>query len=317
MITIEKLSMENAEDFAALRKLWSKTFGDEEAFVDAFYDNWGEDAWGFLLKEDGKVCSALTQFKMGDLLVPRSCIVSAKHGGATNDLRLPAYISYAICTSEDEKGKGYGSQITEYARDYAESLQGASLLSPAEASLVRFYMPLSYEPKFYARKLELDLRLKADLEPAQDDSSSTSDIGLEEISAKEYGELREQFLSDTVHIELSDKTLSFIEDEYDGFYKLCSGEIIAVLSYGAYDGAETNSGSFVEAVAQGGVSERELCDALAQAAAQLGLRGTAGCITKGNAYLDTGVLGSDFVQAMLARDNDLVFSNGYFGFPFA
>ena len=74
------------------------------------------------------------------------------------------FVSYAICTDEKCRGKGYGASITNFASDYvtnynnkinksssdsSDDCDAISILSPASKSLVNFYKPLGYEPFFF------------------------------------------------------------------------------------------------------------------------------------------------------------------------
>lgn len=291
------------DDYKALRALWVNTFGDKADFVDDFYKVWGEDIEGYVLEDDDCIASALTMFLMGELVIPSDCIVTSRVGSASVDIRKPAYVSYAICTDSSARGQGFGSQITEYARDLALSRGAVSLLCPAEPSLVRFYQPLSYEPRFYATEAELSIASAAGISTGASDSE-TPDIEL--LSAEAYGRLREELLKDTVHIELSSRALKYIASTHR-LYSMCGGRIIAALIKDTSDFAEVICDPLIEA--------RELESVLAALGAELGLE-TLTYRTPGNEYLQTGTLSTEYIQAMIASDERLYFSNGYFGFPF-
>lgn len=272
------------DEYPALRSLWVQTFGDKAEFVDDFYANWGDDIEGYILEDEGQIVSALTMFRMGDLIIPEE--------GVTK----PAYVSYAICTSNAARGKGFGSQITEYARDVAIERGGVSMLSPAEASLVRFYQPIGYEPRFYAmeRSLVCDV-----LEEWPNE--------IDQLCGSAYKKLREELLADTVHVCLNDATLSYVEKESDGLYALCDGKIIVA--------TEADSERFPEVIAS---SELEPAEVEAEVAKLAGALGKNICTYRlpGNEYLQSGALGKEYVQAMIARDAGWKFSTGYFGFTF-
>lgn len=195
MYRVQKITTQDPE-YPALRSLWCKVFGDEPEYVNAFYKHWEGEIFGLILSDDGGVRSALTCFKMGALG------------------RQEVWISYAICTDPSARGLGYGSIITEYARDMILSEGSISMLCPAEPSLVRFYEKLGYSPSSYTMikdKLKLNL-------------NSSFAGKLEEISTEEYFILREKILVNIPHIELEDRAKEWIEKEYDSFYRVESTE---------------------------------------------------------------------------------------------
>lgn len=286
MIEIRKINSE----YDGLRKLWCDTFGDSVEYVNQMYAAWGPDMEGYVLVDDNgvlgpenvrRVVAALTLFKMGYLV--------------EGDKETACYVSYAICTDEKEQGKGYGSTITEYAKDLAWKKGGVSMLCPSSNKLVGFYMPLGYEPRFYASEGEVD-------------SAEASDIKLEEISASEYGELREEMLADIVHVRLSEHTLGYIEETSKAFVKINGGKLIAVV-----DKLGPKKLYLSEVL-----SKCELVD-IRSMLASLGLEYGKSAVeyrTVGDDYLQSGTVGSEYLQAMIASENGCNFSRGYFGFPF-
>lgn len=181
-------------DYPALRELWCQVFGDSPEYVDAFYDNWGDQIWGVVLKEGRAVVSALTCFALGTL---------RGHQVA---------MTYAVCTAPPARGKRYGSLITEYARDLVIHSGAISILSPAEPSLVDFYKPLGYEPNFTSCHFDNPDFAAVDLS-----SSSDSASGFYEITASEYWQLREKLLSDVPHVIPSARTRTWVERDYGIF----------------------------------------------------------------------------------------------------
>lgn len=195
-------------DYPALRELWCQVFGDSPEYVDAFYDNWGDQIWGVVLKEGRAVVSALTCFALGTL---RGHQVIA---------------TYAVCTAPPARGKRYGSLITEYARDLVIHSGAISILSPAEPSLVDFYKPLGYEPNFTSCHFDNPDFAAVDLSSSSDsasctesdsDSHSSTPSGFYEITASQYWQLREKLLSDVPHVIPSARTRTWVERDYGIF----------------------------------------------------------------------------------------------------
>ena len=137
-----------AHDDSEFIDLRRKVFGDDKEFIDFFDSCFQDDYLDLVIIEsldDKEVLqAALTQFNMGQLVVP------AWKQSPLDGKQIE--ISYAICTDKIARGKGYGSHITVYARELAESSRKLSMLSPAEPSLIDFYAPLGYREFMYAEQ---------------------------------------------------------------------------------------------------------------------------------------------------------------------
>ena len=166
-------TVDSKDKYEGLRDLWCRVFGDEPGFVDFFYESFGGDIRGYVIRNDaGKTISALTCFRCG---VFRDASGDAE-GGPANDASdgpdgsadsLPVYVSYAICTDPEYRGQGHAAALTEYVRSIvtaprgnvihgeddglpaAEGLGGISLVSPAEESLIGYYDRLGYRETFF------------------------------------------------------------------------------------------------------------------------------------------------------------------------
>ena len=182
------------EDFVSLRR---RVFGDDEEFIKFFDNCFRDDYLDFLIVEDqdgSEVLQAsLTQFDMGKLVVPE---------GKVSDIAGKSIeMSYAICTDPAARGKGYGSHITVYAREIAESSRKLSMLSPAEPSLIKFYEPLEYKKFMYAEQGSVLTSEHVDFE--------FSHLQTKVLTPQEYNNYREAILANRVHIKLSEGALRF------------------------------------------------------------------------------------------------------------
>lgn len=182
------------EDFISLRR---RVFGDDEEFIEFFDNCFRDDYLDFLIVEDQDgsevLQAALTQFDMGKLVVPE---------GKVSDIADKSIeMSYAICTDPAARGKGYGSHITVYAREIAESSRKLSMLSPAEPSLIKFYEPLEYKKFMYAEQGSVLASEHVDFE--------FSHLQTKVLTPQEYSNYRETILANRVHIKLSEGALRF------------------------------------------------------------------------------------------------------------
>ena len=182
------------EDFVSLRR---RVFGDDAEFIEFFDACFRDDYLDFLIiedQDDNEVLQAsLTQFDMGKLVVPE---------GKVSDIAGKSIeMSYAICTDPAARGKGYGSHITVYAREIAESSRKLSMLSPAEPSLIKFYEPLEYKKFMYAEEGSVLASEHVDFE--------FSHLQTNVLTPQEYNNYRETILANRVQIKLSEGALRF------------------------------------------------------------------------------------------------------------
>ena len=247
-----------AHDDSEFIDLRRKVFGDDKEFIDFFDSCFQDDYLDLVIIEsldDKEVLqAALTQFNMGQLVVP-----------AWNQSSLDGKqveISYAICTDKVARGKGYGSHITVYARELAESSRKLSMLSPAEPSLIDFYAPLGYREFMYAEQgvvaadlaaaqceikdiLAASSAVAGCAEANSDDTDGNilpvSDdwiIKFENITPEKYNCYREAILAERAHIKLSEGALRFVAGSAAGAG--CAGLLLvsAVSCAGSADGAQ-------------------------------------------------------------------------------
>lgn len=243
-----------ASDFSDFVELRSKVFGDDAEFIEFFDTCFRDDYLDFLIIEDqdGKnaLQAALTQFDMGKLVVPE---------GKVSDIAGKSIeMSYAICTDPAARGKGYGSHITVYAREIAESSRKLSMLSPAEPSLIKFYEPLEYKTFMYAEQ--------GTVVPSEQSDFSFSELKFELISPQQYNDYREVILANRVHIKLSAGALHFaagLTATGDAVGSAPTGEAAgsALTGYGLMlisDGAEPLAIAACESVGAGSLAATEL-----------------------------------------------------------
>lgn len=338
MIDIHELKPSENNSFLML---WSKTFGDSKEEILEFMTAFSDDIKCFTLtdsdnKSDNKndVLSALTLFKMGNLHIP--CKKKSPE----------VFVSYAICTDEKCRGKGYGASITNFASDYvanynnkinknssdsSDDCDAISILSPASKSLVNFYKPLGYEPFFFSKYHSLG-----------EISDKSMDLRLSEISHSEYDKKREHYLEPFVHVSLSAKSLIYLSGYSKFLYfeiveksikgiavysessiedEILISELLAVrISSSSAREIDENSG-FLENFHL--ISEKEIADVANAIMKTLGFKR---CEYRTPAYCGNN-FSDEIVQGMIFGDFDFIPNDGdeaenklsylpYLGFPF-
>lgn len=155
-----------------LRGLWQASFGDEDAFLDAFF------AHGFApdrcrcVTEDGKIVAALYWF---------DCSVNGQ----------PLAYLYAIATAKARRGKGLCRALMENTHSHLKYLGYAgAILVPAENSLFGMYKKMGYEICSHVAEFSC--------------TAGEEKIPLRKLNAEEYCALRREYLPQNgVHQERS------------------------------------------------------------------------------------------------------------------
>ena len=115
-----------------LRALWRDAFGDDDAFIDAFFAIYGSEGVVHTLSLDGRVVAALYALP---------CSV------CSGSVSLPAAYIYAIATVPDCRGRGYMRKLlAEVEALLAERGCRVFFLLPADEGLRRMYARVGYEP---------------------------------------------------------------------------------------------------------------------------------------------------------------------------
>ena len=130
------------EEVPAQKTLWKAAFGDEDRYIDWFYECCGASADVLEVVEEGRLASMLA-------LLPQTLTLP---GGGT----ASGWYIYALATDPGARSKGYGRQLLRFVDGYLAE-RGADCVTtvPAEPSLFKFFGTVGFAPCFSTRKLEL------------------------------------------------------------------------------------------------------------------------------------------------------------------
>lgn len=139
----------DAGSIPALKKLWKECFGDEDAYIHAFFKALYHDADVVLAEENGVLLGA-SFFLPGKIYLQGRAQGGQGQCGGYTSVR---YV-YALAVSPQYRGRGIASKLLIFAHQ----AYGAPLIAePAEDGLVGgFYRPLGFLPSFYLEKEETD-----------------------------------------------------------------------------------------------------------------------------------------------------------------
>jgi GNAT superfamily N-acetyltransferase len=125
-----------------LKEIWKLCFGDEDSFIDFFYNTRYIEDETLVLLQSNTITAMLT-------MIPVEI-------GAPNKRSMSSTMLYAIATHPNYQNNGFATQLIEFSHQYLGlNIQQASILVPAEKNLFAFYRKLGYEQAFYIRELLL------------------------------------------------------------------------------------------------------------------------------------------------------------------
>lgn len=190
------------EEAAAQKKLWKQAFGDDERYIDWFYECCWQPENMFLLLEDGKLAS-MTALLPHQLTLP-------------NGEQAEAYYVYALATDPTVRSKGYGRKLLQEADVYLTS-RGADCVTvvPAEPSLFKFFGSVGFVPGFSTRKEAL---LGDESTPRQPGDRA------EPVDPAAYNAIRNRLLAGTPSVTYGEELIRYQQ----GMCRLSGGDLYRV-----------------------------------------------------------------------------------------
>ena len=177
------------EDIPVQRQLWKLAFGDEDAYLDNFYDHYYRPERVIVLEEDGAVRAMVAWFDT-QFSIPGSQPIRA------------AYL-YALATHPDCRGKGLAKKLLADAGELLKGL-GIPLLTtvPAEPSLHTFFAGNGFSECFIHAQYEMTPAAAPFALPG---------VELKKVSAEEYDAARRELLADCARIDYPREALEYQE----------------------------------------------------------------------------------------------------------
>ena len=180
----KQLRASRIPDVPRLKELWKLAFGDEDAYIDHFFDRYYIPERVLVLEEGGQVQAMTAWFDMP--------VVSAR-----SEVFPSAYL-YAVATHPDCRGRGLAGRLLTFADQWLKE-QGFVCVTtvPAQPDLHMFFGQNGFEECF-----ALERREYTALPVGQE-------IEFEPIGPAEYNRLREQMLNGVSHVSYSQSALDY------------------------------------------------------------------------------------------------------------
>ena len=138
-----ELRLAKQEDLEQLKLIWKLCFGDEDRYIDFYFNNraWLKETAVLLLDEG--IVSMLS-------MIPIEL-------EAENGMKYGAAMLYAIATHPEFQKRGLAEKLMEFSSQYLLTKQiPATVLVPAEEELFEFYRKRGYQKAFSLREIILN-----------------------------------------------------------------------------------------------------------------------------------------------------------------
>ncbi|HML37456.1 MAG TPA: GNAT family N-acetyltransferase [Bacillota bacterium] len=234
------------EDLLQLKEIWKLCFGDEESFIDFYFQSrdWLREM--AVMSLDGRIVSMLTMIPV--VLTDR------------NGKKFQASMLYAIATHPDFQKRGFAERLIEYSNEYLLSKDiFATLLVPAGENLFRFYEKRGYRDGFFVREAVLSRgEIERLTEPTAGEafpSDPAASCRIEPAEAARYGQIRSEQLKKRPYLEYREEEIAFEKQ-----LALTSGAGLFAIEAGSCEDGFENSceGGFEGCAYAERISEREV-----------------------------------------------------------
>ena len=180
-----------------LRSLWKEAFGDDDAFLDTFYDT------AFSLHR----CRCITiEEKVVAVLYWFDCTFHEK----------PLAYIYAVATAKAYQGQGLCHVLMEQTHKYlADTGYIGAILVPANQTLFQFYENIGYKTCCYINEIFYDTEeFSNDILSVKNEITQNT---LHQLTKKEFSHLRRQFLSKNAILQ-ENENLDFLETQAQFYF---------------------------------------------------------------------------------------------------
>ncbi|WP_167958883.1 GNAT family N-acetyltransferase [Anaerosporobacter faecicola] len=189
-----------------LKKIWSICFGDEDSYINFFFQEYFSEQTTLVYLEEEQPVSMLT-------LMPA-------YVWELMGKKKKSYYVYAVATLPEYRGKQYSSKLLEYANSWSDF---ATFLEPATEELILFYKKNGYEPCLYKQSYRMtreevtrSIQVQEELQVAQVSRKQSlqlvADLSIQELTEQDaacYKRIRDQALGRPGYVEWGTELLAY------------------------------------------------------------------------------------------------------------
>jgi len=186
-----EIRLSRKEDIPYLKEIWKVCFGDDDTYIDFFFNNKYKEDQTFVLIYDREIAAMLT-------MIPIKII------GPSNE-KYNSVMLYAIATHPKYQGRGFSTKIMNYTKKHLLKYKVDILtLVPAGDSLVSFYSKRGYSAGFYIRESKLEYEIIQKFT-----KDETNKLRIEPAKPEEYNSRRNKQLQGKLYVEYSNDEIIY------------------------------------------------------------------------------------------------------------
>jgi len=186
-----EIRLSKNEDITHLKEIWKVCFGDDDSYIDFFFDNKYKEDQTFVLIYKTQIAAMLTMIPI-KITLP-------------NNRSYNSAMLYAIATHPRYQGMGLSTEIMNYTKEYLLK-QNVEILAlvPAEESLINFYSKREYSDGFYIKQSKLTYENIQELKKYK-----TNKLAIKPACPEEYNSIRNKQLQGRFYVEYSNDEIGY------------------------------------------------------------------------------------------------------------
>ena len=178
-------------DVPYLKRIWKICFGDDDAYIEFFFNNKYKENQTLVLLCDREIAAMAT-------MIPTK--ITTPNSEKYNSVML-----YGIATDPKYQGKGFSTKIMDYAKEYLlKNKVDIISLVPAEEDLIKFYSNRGYSAGFYIKESKFTYETIQGLT-----GNETNKIIIKSAKPEEYNNIRNKRLRDKLYVEYSNDEIIY------------------------------------------------------------------------------------------------------------
>ncbi len=189
-----EVRLSSPADIDRQKQIWKNSFGDDDSYIDFFYDNFYKPENVMVLLEEGKIASMTVGFPVR---------LSLPDGTGLSIMYL-----YAFATDAEYRGKGYGSRLMGFIDEHLEQTGfDAAAVVPGSEGLFDYYRRLGFKEAFFISEKVIPSGELPGWPSAYDPERVNG--GILSATPPEYNIVRNRMLSGSAFMQYTDSMVEY------------------------------------------------------------------------------------------------------------